>query len=119
MKVLSQDRLAGIVRESRRAKGFTQERLSQETDINRSMIVRLEKSDYIPSIIQLEKLANVLEFDITSLFTERKPSFRTAFRREDYSQDEQEGIDRLFDMMLAIRQQILLRRALGSKNDGL
>jgi|LSQX01.3.fsa_nt_gb transcriptional regulator with XRE-family HTH domain len=117
MKVLSQERLAEIVRVRRKEKGLTQEKLSQETEINRSMIVRLEKSDYIPSIIQLERLAKVLEFDPTSLFTERKPPFSTAFRRGDYSKDEQEGIDHLFDMMLAVRQQILLRRALSSDKD--
>ena len=36
--------------------------------MNRTMVVRLEKNDYIPSIPQLEKLSEVLGFDIPSLF---------------------------------------------------
>lgn len=115
MKVLSRERLAEIVRERRKDRELTQERLSELTEINRSMIVRLENRDYIPSVRQLEKLANVLDFEITTLFAESKPFFSTAFRGSDYSHEEQAGIDHLFDMMVAAKQQILLRRALSSE----
>lgn len=74
MKHLSIQKLSGLVLTQRKAKSLTQAQLSELTGINRAMIVRLEKQDYIPLIPQLEALANVLDFDPTSVFVEEKPS---------------------------------------------
>lgn len=74
MKHLSIQKLSGLVLTQRKTKSLTQAQLSELTGINRAMIVRLEKQDYIPLIPQLEALANVLDFDPTSVFVEEKTS---------------------------------------------
>ena len=51
---------------------MTQQQLANLTGINRAMLSRLEKQDYLPSIPQLEALAEVLEFEPDSLFVEEK-----------------------------------------------
>ena len=38
--------------------------------MNRAMIGRLEKSDYVPSVEQLQSLGEVLGFEVTELFEE-------------------------------------------------
>lgn len=68
MKKLSLSLLAKKVIESRKEKNITQQQLEDLTNINRAMISRLESMDYIPSIPQLEKLGEVLEFEPISLF---------------------------------------------------
>ncbi|XZM34026.1 nucleotide sugar dehydrogenase [Clostridium perfringens] len=68
MKKLSLSLLAKKVIESRKEKNITQQQLADLTNINRAMISRLESMDYIPSIPQLEKLGEVLNFEPISLF---------------------------------------------------
>ena len=43
------------------------------TGINRGMMSRLEGLDYLPSIEQLQAIAEALEFEITDLFEEGEP----------------------------------------------
>ena len=73
MKKLSLSLLATTVANQRKAKNITQNQLAELTGINRSMISRLEKEDFTPSIMQLEKLGEVLEFEPVSMFIEDKP----------------------------------------------
>lgn len=68
MKKLSMPLLAKQIIDLRKANNITQQQLADRTDMNRSMISRLEAQDYIPSIPQLEKLGEVLGFEPTSLF---------------------------------------------------
>ncbi|WP_221365174.1 nucleotide sugar dehydrogenase [Clostridium perfringens] len=68
MKKLSLLLLSKKVIESRKGKNITQQQLADLTNINRAMISRLESMDYIPSIPQLEKLGEILEFEPISLF---------------------------------------------------
>ena len=70
MKKLSQELLVTKVVERRKEKGLTQQQLADLTGINRALLSRLETSDFIPSIQQLEALGDVLEFDIVSLFVD-------------------------------------------------
>lgn len=70
MKKLSVKNLAETVRKQRKARGITQAQLAKLTDINRSMIGRLENETYKPSIDQLETLAETLGFEVTDLYTE-------------------------------------------------
>lgn len=72
MKKLSRSLLADLVSSRRKAKNMTQQQLANLTGINRAMLSRLEKQDYLPSIPQLEALAEVLEFEPDSLFVEEK-----------------------------------------------
>ena len=110
MKKLSITKLSETIKAKRESKGLTQEQLSNLTNINRVMIGRMEHQDFIPSITQFESLANVLEFSIPDMFIETQDtnSF-IAMRSEVLSNSEKEGVDKLFSMMLTLRQQILLR----------
>lgn len=110
MKKLSTSKLAETVKLKREEKGLTQEQLSELTGINRIMIGRIERENFIPSISQFEALAHTLEFETTDMFVEKQEtnSF-IALRSETLSESEQEGVERLFSMMLSLRQQILLR----------
>lgn len=113
MKHLSLIDLAETIKSKRSEKGITQEQLCEKTGINRNMIGRIERMDYIPTIPQLEKLADVLGFEISRLFVENdQPTVYTAFRGAKLSEEEQAGAEHLMDMMIAARQQIMLRKAL-------
>lgn len=68
MKTLSQTLLAETVTNKRKEKSMTQQELADATGINRALISRLEKQDFMPSIPQLESLGEVLNFEPTSLF---------------------------------------------------
>ena len=110
MKTLSTSRLAETVKRRREEEGLTQEELGKLTGINRLMIGRIERENFIPSIAQFEALAKVLEFESTDMFVE-KPGTNSfvALRSQALSESEKEGVDNLFTMMLSLRQQILLR----------
>lgn len=68
MKKLSQSILAEIVSSRRKAKSMTQQDLADATGINRALVSRLEKKDFMPSIPQLEQLGEVLNFEPDSVF---------------------------------------------------
>ena len=116
MRRLSTGRLAEAVKARREEKGLTQEDLSRLTGINRVMIGRIERESFIPSIQQFEALADALGFDVTEMFVDREEdrSF-IALRSGALSDGEKKGLEDLLAMMLALRQQILLRRKLGSE----
>jgi transcriptional regulator with XRE-family HTH domain len=111
MKMLSAKKLAATVTKLREEKGITKEELGVLTGINRIMIGRIEREDFTPSIVQFEALGNTLGFDITDMFIEKESanSF-IALRSEALNDNEKEGVDRLFKMMIALRQQVILRR---------
>ena len=50
----------------------SQEVLATESGINRSILSKIEQGEHIPSVTQLETLANIIGFDITDLFTVKK-----------------------------------------------
>lgn len=72
MKKMSAEVLSNILTSHRKERGLSQVQLAEITGINRMMIGRIEKKDYIPSIEQLQLLAEALDFDITDLFVEEK-----------------------------------------------
>lgn len=74
MKKLSLDKLADTISINRKKLKITQQDLADKTGINRSMISRIEASDYIPSIDQLQAIAEVLDFEPVDLFIEEKKS---------------------------------------------
>ncbi len=111
MKTLSAKKLAETVTKLREEKGLTKEELGNLTGINRIMIGRIERENFVPSIVQFEALGKVLGFDITEMFVEKEMnnSF-IALRSEALNDSEKEGVDKLFKMMLSLRQQVILRR---------
>lgn len=110
MKTLSTKKLAETVKKLREEKGLTQVSLADLTGINRIMIGRIERAEFTPSILQFEALSSILGFDVTDMFVEKeKTNSFVALRSEALSNSEKEGIEKLFTMMLTLRQQIKLR----------
>ena len=70
MRNFSISKLAEIILAQRKALSLTQQELADKAGINRSMLCRLENQDYVPSLDQLTRLANTLEFDVTDVFIE-------------------------------------------------
>lgn len=70
MKKLSPVILADLVASKRKEKSMTQQALAEATGINRALISRIEKQDFIPSIQQLEQLGEVLGFEPDSVFAD-------------------------------------------------
>lgn len=68
MKKFSHQKLATTIQSLRKSRGLTQAQLSELTGINRTMIGRIEKCDYTPTIEQLEALAEALDFESRDLF---------------------------------------------------
>lgn len=68
MKKLSLSLLAETVTSKRKAIKMTQQELGDATGINRALVSRLEKKDFMPSIPQLENLGDVLGFEPDTLF---------------------------------------------------
>lgn len=111
MKVLSEGKLSKTVNELRNAMNLTQAELGERTGLHRIMIGRIEREDFMPSIIQLQALADVLGFEITDMFVEKEQTQPfIALRSESMNETEREGLDTMLGMMFALRQQILLRR---------
>lgn len=68
MKKISLTKLAETITVNRKKLSLTQQELADATEINRATISRMEAADFTPSIPQLEKLGEVLNFDFTDLF---------------------------------------------------
>lgn len=118
MKTLSTKKLAESIKKLREEKGYTKEELGNLTGINRIMIGRIEREDFIPSIVQFEALSNILGFDITEMFIEKeKTNSFVALSSEALTNSEKEGVDKLFTMMLSLRQQIQLRRSFENESN--
>ena len=67
MKKFSCKLIADTVVKLRKEKKLSQGALSEITGINRSMIGRIENEEYMPTIEQLETLAEALHFEITDM----------------------------------------------------
>ena len=83
MEKISRAALAKIIKSQRDVKNITQEQLSYLTGINRMMIGRIEHMDYMPTIPQLEKLAEILNFDYSSILIEEKV-LKTSNKNVDF-----------------------------------
>ena len=70
MKTLSTALLADLITTNRKKLSMTQQSLADATGINRSLISRMEKEDFLPSIPQLEQLGEVLGFEPIDVFTD-------------------------------------------------
>ena len=70
MKNFSISKLAETILAQRKILNLTQQELADKAGINRSMLCRLENQDYVPSLDQLTRLANTLQFDVADVFIE-------------------------------------------------
>ena len=74
MKKLSKALLASVVSSKRKEMQLTQQELSEKTGINRALLSRIEKEDYLPLIPQLKALGDVLGFELEDVFTKEAGS---------------------------------------------
>ena len=82
MKNFSISKLAETILTQRKLLGLTQQDLADMAGINRSMLCRLENQDYVPSLDQLTRLANALQFDVANVFIEyQTPVFNRVIPR--------------------------------------
>ena len=64
MRKISNELISKVVKTNREKLNISQLQLAEKTKINRAMISKLESGKYMPSLEQLEKLEEVLKFDI-------------------------------------------------------
>lgn len=113
MTTISMIRLAETVMKSRNTLNLTQQEVQDMTGINRQIIGRIERGEFLPSLPQLNTLSEKLNFSIADLLedkTERDLIF--AMRGEAQTPEEEEGIENLFSMMSFLKSQMLLRSKL-------
>lgn len=60
---------AGNVRRFREALGISQEKLAERADLHRTYMGAIERSEKIPSLVTVVKLAKALNVDISELIT--------------------------------------------------
>lgn len=58
------------VRELRKARGWSQERLAENSNLNRSYIGEIERGSVIASLLTVEKLAAALQLTPSALLTQ-------------------------------------------------
>lgn len=82
MKKLSTEKLSKLIEAKRKENKISQSQLADKTGINRVMISKIENQEYIPSILQLQTLGEVLNFDITDLFIEERKVEKEILKRK-------------------------------------
>lgn len=85
MKKISYEKMADTIIAKRKEMKLTQAQLAEKTGINRGMISRLESLNYIPSIDQLQAIAEVLNFEITDLFEEEFSTNKKTKLKKKYN----------------------------------
>lgn len=68
MKKFNQQKLITLILDTRKSKNLSQQDIADASGIGRAMISRIEMGTYIPSLPQLEKLAETLGFDPSIVF---------------------------------------------------
>jgi transcriptional regulator with XRE-family HTH domain len=118
MKVLSTKKLSETVKRSRKENGFTIEDLENITRLDKKILYRIECGDFIPSINQYTALANALDLKLDDLTVEKdKSNPFTELMDKVKTANEKEGLEKLFSMMVALKQQIHLRQTINNKPD--
>ena len=64
----------------------------------------------------MNELTEILDFDLQNIIEDDTLMVATAFRGNDLTEEEKSALDHLFDMMTAVKQQVLLRKALHHEN---
>jgi transcriptional regulator with XRE-family HTH domain len=67
MKIFVQD-FGVVIRQLREAQGWSQERLAERSDLNRSYVGEIERGSVIASIVTAQKLAHSLGIHRAALF---------------------------------------------------
>lgn len=60
-------RFGAVVRQLRESRGWSQEKLAEHADLNRSYLGEIERGDAIPSLATIAKLATALGLHLSAL----------------------------------------------------
>lgn len=63
------ERFGSVVRKSREARGWSQERLAGRAELNRSYMGEIERATAMPSLATAAKLAQALEVPLSELIS--------------------------------------------------
>lgn len=72
MKETTKEIISSTVKECRNQLGMTQLEVAKAAKLNRATVSRIEAAAYMPSIDQLQNIAEILHFDIADLFILKK-----------------------------------------------
>ena len=64
----NKQKLGKRIKELRKSKGYTQERLAELINMEQNSISIIESGRNFPTLVTLEKIANVLEVDLSDFF---------------------------------------------------
>lgn len=116
MSKISLNKLSELIIQRRKELGMTQEDIQSATGINRQQIGKIERGVLVPSLPQLESITSLLNFSIANVLEdEKKNSVFVALRGQAKTQEEAEGMDKLFTMILCLSQQKNLRSKLSDE----
>jgi len=110
MKVLSQEKLASLVKQKREGLGLTQEALGNKTTIHRQVIGRIESGSYLPSLPQLDALISTLGFTFEELCIEEEPKgMENLYLRGNIKTEEaKKQFDTMFHMLMTLNRNVVL-----------
>jgi transcriptional regulator with XRE-family HTH domain len=95
-------KLGSIVRK-KRDKKYTQEQLGLKTGINRNIIRLIERAQHLPSIPQLNKLMEVLDFTFEDIIEEDNTTdVFVAMMGQAETPEEKEGFEIMIERMLCL-----------------
>jgi len=69
MSGLPSERFGAVIRQLRRSRGWSQERLAADAALNRSYMGEIERAHAIPTLATAEKLAHALEVPLSDLIS--------------------------------------------------
>ena len=67
MTRLPSERFGAVIRQLRKSRGWSQERLAADASLNRSYMGEIERAHAIPTLATAEKLAQALEVSLSEL----------------------------------------------------
>jgi transcriptional regulator with XRE-family HTH domain len=66
---LPSERFGAVIRQLRKSRGWSQERLAADASLNRSYMGEIERAHAIPTLATAEKLAQALEVSLSDLIS--------------------------------------------------
>lgn len=67
-------KIGRLIKGYRKAKHWSQEKLAEKADLNRSYLGEIERGVVSPSLVTVEKIAQALEVSLSELFSEYEAS---------------------------------------------
>lgn len=104
-------KLAEVVNQKRKERRLTQEMLGEQAGINKDLISRLERRAFFPSIVQLNELMRILDFQLADITEEEEENkVFVAMMGSAKTDAERDGFDQMISMMLCLRKHDRLKK---------